>query len=144
MCITPETVEQIVNNALDRRDAIWKKDRETREMSFWKRVNDHMTASIQAKLAHNTTAPATELRLQQLQNELNKNANEQREHWETIRLMHMDVQDLKKSITENTEATGAVRDLLAGGRILRAFAQFLSWTGIIVASFFAIYHFLKK
>lgn len=63
MCITPETVKEIVNEALDRRDKQWEENRKTREQSFMNKIvetvleklTNDMPKSIDANILNSDT-----------------------------------------------------------------------------------------
>lgn len=115
MCTSPDQIREIVREELDDRD-----------VRLWERINTHMQDSIDAKLVHMKSSPETRMEMQTLRDTLAQHDKDEREHWAKI-------DEMLAFQKESAEAINAVKDLLAGGRVLRSTAQLLAWIGAICA-----------
>lgn len=120
MCISPEQIREIVHKELDDKlDAL--------RLTILENVEE----SIQLRLAHNTMSPETKTEINAISEVLSAHTKKEEEHWKKI-------DDILKFQKDSSEAINAVKDLLAGGRVLRGIASVLKWVGGIILAAVAI------
>lgn len=111
MCITPEEIRKIVHQELD-----------DKLVHFMEKVNE----SIDARMTHMESSPQTRRDIEALQATLAQHDSDERVHWAKI-------DEMLEFQKESAEAINAVKDLLAGGRVLRGAAQVMVWVGAVAA-----------
>lgn len=111
MCITPEEIRKIVHQELD-----------DKLVHFMEKVNE----DIDSRMNNMVSSPQTRKDIEALQATLAQHASDERIHWAKI-------DEMLEFQKESSEAINAVKDLLAGGRVLRGAAQAMVWVGAVAA-----------
>ena len=111
MCITPEEIRKIVHQELD-----------DKLVHFMETVNE----SIDTRMSHMESSPQTRKEIEAIKSALAQHDSDERLHWAKI-------DEMLEFQKESSEAINAVKDLLAGGRVLRGVAQAMVWVGAVAA-----------